>query len=1083
MKTRKSPIPLLGALLLVFPGSAASVKADPAALIAAQPRDLSKQPTLYMIGYSHLDTEWRWSYPQVIREFLPATLHQNFDLFDKYPDYVFNWTGSNRYKLMKEYYPADYAKLKQYVAAGRWYPCGSNVEECDVDVPSEESLVRQVLYGNRFFRSEFGSASDEFMIPDSFGYPESLPSILAHCGLAGFSTQKLTIGSAVGIPFNVGVWQGTDGQSVIAALNPGKYHTTIDGDLSHDAGDIQRVNDDGHASGLFADYLYYGVGDTGGAPTEDSVRNLEKSLSAGGPLTIVSARASDMFDQITPQQRAALPHYQGDLLLTNHSAGSITSQASMKLWNRKNELLADAAERASVAADWLGAAPYEKDRLDDAWQRFLPGQFHDLMAGTAMPQSYAYAWNDQLLAMNEFAGVLQQAAGGVIRGLDTRGRGISVAVYNPLSIDRQDVATAKIAFPGDAPAAVRVIGPDGKETPSQIVDRDGKTATILFLAKAPSVGFASYNVQPADAPAHSSSLSVSQNGLENERYRIRLNDAGDIASIYDKTAKRELLSAPARLAFQHENPSRYPAWNMDWQDQSQPPSAYVDGTPAVKIVENGPVRVALQVERDAQDSHFIQTIRLSAGNAGDRVEIANGIDWKTKEVALKAVLPLTVSNPSATYNWEVGTVQRGNDNPKLFESPAHDWFDLTDKKGDYGVSVLTVAKYGSDKPDDGTLRLTLLYTPGTRGGYQDQGTQDLGHHEFVYGVEGHTGDWRDGQTQWEAARLNQPLIAFQTPAHPGPLGRAFSLARTSTPQVSIEALKQAEDGHEIVVRVNELAGKTASNVHLNFASPIVSAREVDGQERPVGAARVEKGQLVFDTTAYHPRAFAVTLAPATTPLAAPVSQSIPLHTDGDEPKAVNEANKDFDGHGNSLPDELLPDRLDDGVTFSVKSREYLNAVSCQGQTLNLPAGKGRRVYLLAAASGGDEPADFRVGDKPVSLTIQSGDGYIGQWDTRQWEGQIPESTYDWHNAYAGLTPGYIKTAQVAWYADHKRLASGESDPYAFCYLYKYAIAIPDDARTLTLPGDPRIRLFAASVSQNPNDDATLASPVIDPIKS
>jgi alpha-mannosidase len=264
----------------------------------------------------------------------------------------------------------------------------------------------------------------------------------------------------------------------------------------------------------------------------------------------------------------------------------------------------------------------------------------------------------------------------------------------------------------------------------------------------------------------------------------------------------------------------------------------------------------------------------------------------------------------------------------------------------------------------------------------------------------------------------------------------------------------------------------------------VSAREVDGQERPVGPAKVEKGQLVFDTAAYHPRAFAVTLARAASPLTAPVSQSIALHTGGDEPKAVNEANRDFDGHGNSLPDEMLPARLEDGgVTFSVKSRESLNAVVCQGQTLNLPAGKGRRVYLLAAASGGDAPADFRVGDKAVSLTIQSGDGYVGQWDTRQWEGQLPESTYDWHNAYAGLTPGYIKTAQVAWYADHKCLANGEADPYAFCYLYKYAIAVPDDARTLTLPTDPKIRLFAATVSQNPNDDATLATPLIDPIKS
>ena len=304
---------------------------------------------------------------------------------------------------MKEYYPADYAKLKQYVKAGRWFPNGSNVEEGDVDIPSEESIIRQILYGNQFYRREFGVASDEFMIPDCFGFPASLPSIFAHSGLKGFSTQKLTWGSAVGIPFNVGVWEGTDGQSVIAALNPGAYDSPLNRDMSRDPRWIQRVETDGAKSGVYTDYRYYGVGDRGGAPSEDSVKWLETSLAGGGPLQVRSARANEMFDTITPAQRAGLPRYKGDLLLTGHSTGSLSSEAAMKRWNRKNELLADAAERASVAADWLGAAPYDRARLTDAWLRFLPGQFHDLMAGTALPAAYDYAWNDQVIAMNEFS--------------------------------------------------------------------------------------------------------------------------------------------------------------------------------------------------------------------------------------------------------------------------------------------------------------------------------------------------------------------------------------------------------------------------------------------------------------------------------------------------------------------------------------------------------------------------------------------------------------------------------------------------------------------------------------------------------
>ncbi len=244
--------------------------------------------TLYVVGYAHLDTEWRWEYPQVINEFLANTLHDNFKLIEKYPHYIFNFSGANRYRFFKEYYPEDYAKLKKYVAEGRWFPAGSSMEESDVNSPSAESIFRQVLYGNDFFRREFGKASAEYMLPDCFGFPSSLPSILAHAGIKGFSTQKLTWGSSapggpgvspedmpVGIPFNVGTWIGPDGHSVIAALKPGSYGGNVTTDLTSDPDWVNRVNLDGKVTGVFADYHYYGTGDAGGAPEENSVKALE----------------------------------------------------------------------------------------------------------------------------------------------------------------------------------------------------------------------------------------------------------------------------------------------------------------------------------------------------------------------------------------------------------------------------------------------------------------------------------------------------------------------------------------------------------------------------------------------------------------------------------------------------------------------------------------------------------------------------------------------------------------------------------------------------------------------------------------
>src|ERR1700722_10362262 len=213
------------ACLMLFPMASAQTTEKP---------DLSKQPTLYVVGYAHLDTEWRWEYPQVIDEYIRKTMEDNFTLIDKYPHYVFNFSGSNRYRFMKEYFPADFARLKKYVNEGRWFPAGSSVEEGDVNAPNAEAIIRQVLYGNIYFQKTFGKSSEEYMLPDCFGFPSSLPSILAHSGVKGFSTQKLSAAwqpaplvggpdspekTPEGIPFNVGVWVGTDGHSVIAALN------------------------------------------------------------------------------------------------------------------------------------------------------------------------------------------------------------------------------------------------------------------------------------------------------------------------------------------------------------------------------------------------------------------------------------------------------------------------------------------------------------------------------------------------------------------------------------------------------------------------------------------------------------------------------------------------------------------------------------------------------------------------------------------------------------------------------------------------------------------------------------------------
>ncbi|MCX6629848.1 MAG: hypothetical protein NTW28_19700, partial [Candidatus Solibacter sp.] len=702
-----------------------------------------------------------------------------------------------------------------------------------------------------------------------------------------------------------------------------------------------------------------------------------------GPVHVISASAEQMFLDILPAQTAKFPRYQGDLELINHSAGSITSQTYMKRWNRRNEVLADAAEKASVAADLLGGRAYPRQRLNEAWGLVLGAQFHDIIPGTSTPKAYGYSWNDEVVAANQFSSVLTSATAAVAAGMNTEARGHAIVVYNALNIAREDVVEATVNFPGGMPKAVRVTGSDGKDVPAQVTG--GK---VLFLAKAPSVGYAVYDVQAAGAPA-AGSLKVSEDSLENARYTVKLDSRGDVSSIFDKAVNKELLSAPVRLAIKTDNPRNWPAWNMDFDQETAAPRAFVSGPARARVVENGPARVALEVARETEGSKFVQTIRLSAGDGGNRVEFGNVIDWNTKEANLKATFPLSAANENATYNWDIGTIQRPTEHERQFEVASHQWIDLTDKGGAYGVTVLTDCKYGSDKPDDKTLRLTLVRTPGTRGGYADQGTQDLGHHEFVYGLAGHSGDWRQGQTDWQAYRLNQPLLAFESPKHAGALGKQYSLLSVNNPRIRVLAVKKAEASEEVVVRLVEIDGKPASNVAVKFATPAASAREINGAEEPVGAAVVRGGSLETSFSAHQPRTFAVKLAASATRVRGVRSTPITLTFDravasSDETKSAG----GFDADGRTFPAEMLPAELSfSGVLFRLAPAKTgtPNAVTASGQSVALPAGKTDRVYVLAAAADGDQKAAFQVGGTPVEGNVQNWGGFIGQWDSRIWK--------------------------------------------------------------------------------------------------
>jgi alpha-mannosidase len=694
------------------------------------------------------------------------------------------------------------------------------------------------------------------------------------------------------------------------------------------------------------------------------------------------------------------------------------------------------------------------------------------------------------------AGVLTDAASTLAACMDMTGEGIGLLVYNPLAFARQDVVEATI--PLDEGLSVRVIGPDGAVVPSQIVERTGGQAHILFLADLPSCGAAAFRVEPRVMPeTYDTGLRVDRSGLENHRYRIAVDDTGQITSIVDKAdadrsqypdqsqgGGRELLAGPIEYQFLRETPMIFPAWNMEWRDRKKAPYARLGGPAQIEVVESGPVRVSLRISRTFGGSRFEQQIRLACGGAsdragqgaGDRIEFADTIDWRETGCSLKAAFPLTVSAPEATYNWELGKIRRGNNDPAKFEVPAHQWFDLTDADGSYGVTVLEDCKYGSDKPADNVLRLTVLFTP--RIGpldlaFRDQGSQDWGRHHVLYGLYGHRGDWREGGSERQALRLNQPPRAFRVPAAPGvpgPLGRQLSFVQIDSEQVGLRAMKRAEDGDSIILRVHELWGRPTGEVTLTVGGGITGdgravAWETDGLERRVRELEVQDGKLTFRMGAFGIVTFEVAPLPGDIQATAPVCAPLRLPLDVRAFTHDSERERGELAGGRSYPREWIPVQIDCGrVPLYTGVNLDKHAVACRGQALALPEGDYDTLALLMAADE-DIKTTIYLDETPVPLRVQADQGFIGQWDRRIWDRPMEKQPdYIWRAKVVGLQPGAIKRDRVGWYTTHMHGREG-NEPYAYGYMFLYTVPLPPGARRLRLPDDPKIRVYAATAAK------------------
>lgn len=1032
----KQPVVLFASMCLCVSGAMQAQNSQP------------NPPKAYIVSDAHLDTQWNWDIQTTIQEYVWNTLNQNLFLLRKYPDYVFNFEGAVKYSWMKEYFPTRYDELKQRIKEGRWHVTGSSWDACDVLVPSAESVLRNILYGQNYYRTEFGTEGTDIFLPDCFGFGWTLPSLAHHCGLIGFSSQKLgwrnhPFYGDKKYPFTIGLWKGIDGSQLMFAHGYDYGHRFKDEDLSKS----EELKDLLKDSPLNTVYRYYGTGDMGGSPTITSVRAVEKGVKGTGDIKVVSATSDQLYKDYAGKHDQ-LPVFDGELLMDVHGTGCYTSQAAMKWYNRQNELLGDAAERAAVAAEWLNQGAYPKSELETSWKRFLFHQFHDDLTGTSIPRAYEFSWNDELISLKQFSDVLTSSVNEVSRLLDTNVKGTPVVLYNALGFAVNDLAEMEVEF-AKAPKGISVYNAEGKKVASQYLGyKDGK-AHLLVEASVPATGYAVYDVRTSGEGIVVKNKQV--NTLENSCYKLTFDANGDIVSLLDKRNGKELVASgkAIRLALFTENESyEWPAWEILKKTLDREPVSITDNV-KLTLVEDGELRKSLCIEKKHGESVFRQYVRLYEGTRASRIDFYNEIDWRSTNALLKAEFPLAVSNPNATYDLSLGSVQRGNNTVTAYEVYGHYWADLTDRKGDYGVSIMNNGKYGWDKPSDNTLRLTLLHTPKTNKGYTYQDRQDFGYHTFTYSLLPHQGELNKAEVVSKAEVLNQRLKAFQTDKHKGEMGRTFSMVSSDNPNVIIKALKKAVDSDEYVVRVYDVAGQGIQSARLTFAGKLASVVETDGTEKEIAKADFSNNTFDVKVNPFSLKTYKIRLAESGVSAYQPKCLSLELPYDK-KCATYNEfrSEADFES-GYSYAAELLPDSITiDQVTFRLGEPETYNGLSCKNDTIEIPEGYNRLYFLAAAASSDDQSLQIACGKHVSEFVVPSYTGFVGQW------------------GHEGHTSGYLKPAQIAYVGTHRHASSGDC-PYEFTYMFKFGMDIPKGVHSIVLPKNENVVIFAATaVAEN-----------------
>jgi alpha-mannosidase len=818
--------------------------------------DVAPRPVLHALGHAHLDVEWLWPL-SVTRGKAARTFATALVLMDQYPDYTFTQSQPHLYKIVSEDYPELFGRVKARIAEGRWNATGGTWVEMDTNITGGESLVRQFLYGMRYFERTLGVRPEVLWLPDTFGYSAALPQLMRLAGIRYFFTTKLSWNQYTRHPYETFWWEGIDGSRILTHLattpsldDTGRLVTSW---MTYNASmtpaevfqtwtEYQQKDANHHL------IFVYGLGDGGGGPNRDMLERRTRLDDLPGLPQVRYGTAEEFFHALADTIPDNLPHWVGELYLQVHR-GTFTSQARTKRYNRKTESLLHNAEALASMAHLL-KSDYPQAALNAAWETVMLNQFHDILPGSSIDAVYEETGREYVRTQAQVSEVLAGALERIAQHIRYDDGMQGVAVFNTLSITQG--GPVEVTLPGDGP--VEIVEPSGGSKPFQWLDRGARRALIVPTA-VPAYGHKAYAVRPTEReapPSVENPVTGTTTYLENHLLRAEFDAKGNLIRVYDRQNSREVL-APGEIGNQLwayvDRPHQFDAWDVETYVQDQGWRLDPD---SIRLVEAGPLRAALEITYRFNQSRLVQRVSLLAGQ--QLLTFDTDVDWHEHHILLRAHFPLAIRAMHATYEIQFGTIQRPTHyntpwDQAQHEVPAQQWSDLSE--GGYGASLINDCKYGHSAQGN-VLTLSLLRSPT----YPDP-EADQGQHAFTYALYPHPGDWRQG-TIAQARRLNYPLLVQPVPGGGTWLPVEFGLVTCRTPGVIVDTVKKAEDSDALIVRVYEAHGGR-TGAALTFATRIESADEVNLLEEPIGPADVTADTLRFNLTPYQIRSFRIQL--------------------------------------------------------------------------------------------------------------------------------------------------------------------------------------------------------------------------------